>query len=86
MKIRLMGLYEEIAQALNALNAIPGLDLLEINGPYPNRGASSLVRVYVEVRFTERDDTATYDTSNFPGSREKPVARPVRVKKIGRNT
>ncbi len=86
MKIRITGLYEEIAQALNALNAVPGLDVLEISGPYPNRGASRLVRIYAEVQFTEQCDVPMHDDGNSPGSHGKSVTRPVRIKEIGEST
>jgi len=48
MKVRLMGLEEECRAAVEALQAV--LDLVEIDGPYPNRGGSKLVRFYVETR------------------------------------
>ncbi len=48
MKVRLMGLEEERRAAVEALQAV--LDLVEIDGPYPNRGGSKLVRFYVETR------------------------------------
>src|SRR6266496_5467361 len=48
MKVRLMGLEEECRAAVEALQAV--LDVVEIDGPYPNRGDSKLVRFYVETR------------------------------------
>jgi hypothetical protein len=49
MKIRLMGLPAEITQAATVLNGADSLDVLEVSGPYPNRGDSRMVRVYIEA-------------------------------------
>jgi len=65
MKIRLMGLPAEIDQAVEALSATPLLDLIEVTDPYPNRGTSRMVRVYIEARLTGHD----YDGPGLPGSR-----------------
>jgi len=48
MKVRLMGLEEECRAAVEALQAV--LNVVEVDGPYPNRGSSKLVRFYVETR------------------------------------
>jgi hypothetical protein len=54
MKIRLMGTAAECARLTFLLRfGPPELEVVEIGPPYPNRGASELVRVYVEVRFPE---------------------------------
>ena len=50
MKIRLMGLPAEITQAVTVLNEADSLDVLEVSGPYPNRGDSRMVRVYIEAQ------------------------------------
>jgi hypothetical protein len=50
MKIRLMGLPAEIAPAVRALQQSAALDVLQVDGPYPNRGDSRLVRVYIEAQ------------------------------------
>jgi hypothetical protein len=52
VKIRITGLPAEIGQAIQILSRIPELDLLEISDPYPNRGASRLVRVYIDAQLT----------------------------------
>ena len=52
MKIRITGLPDELGQALRLLAQVPGLDLLEISGIYPNRGASRLARVYLDAQLT----------------------------------
>ena len=52
MKIRLTGLPAEVDSAVATISALPGIDVTEISGPYPNRGASRLVRVYLDIRLT----------------------------------
>jgi hypothetical protein len=49
MKIRLMGLPTEVTSAINALNDADSPDLIEVSDPYPNRGDSPMVRVYIEA-------------------------------------
>ena len=48
MKVRLMGLEDECRAAVEALQAV--LNVVQVDGPYPNRGDSQLVRYYVETR------------------------------------
>ncbi len=48
MKIRLVGTLEECLDAQEQLNRV--FEIVEISRPYPSRGPSRLVRVYVEVR------------------------------------
>jgi hypothetical protein len=57
MKIRLMGLPDEVTRLLQALTETPDLDLIEVNGPYPNRGASRMVRIYIEARLSPESAT-----------------------------
>lgn len=54
MKIRLMGLPGEVADALTVLRA--HLDVVEASGTIPNRGESRQVRVYVEARIPSTDN------------------------------
>jgi hypothetical protein len=54
MKIRLTGTEAECAKLAFLLRyGPPDLEVVEVSAPYPNRGASAQVRVYVEVRFPE---------------------------------
>ena len=54
MKIRLEGTPQECEQAAPRLAEV--FDVASVSDPYPNRGRSVLVRVYVEVRLDpERD-------------------------------
>ncbi len=50
MKIRLMGLPAEIGPVLTQLQETRNLDVTQVDGPYPNRGDSRMVRVYIEAR------------------------------------
>ena len=50
MKIRLMGLPAEIEPVLTQIQDIRTLDVIQVDGPYPNRGNSRMVRVYIEAR------------------------------------
>jgi hypothetical protein len=54
MKIRLMGTAAECVRLAFLLRfGPPEFEVVEISPPYPDRGASELVRVCVEVRFPE---------------------------------
>lgn len=50
MKIRLWGTEDECREAAAALLRTPGLTVLSVSEPREDRGASVLVRVYVEAR------------------------------------
>jgi hypothetical protein len=48
VKVRLWGTPAEVDQATRRLVEV--LDVVAVHGPYPDRGQSVLVRVYLEVR------------------------------------
>jgi hypothetical protein len=50
VKIRLWGTEQECRQAAERLMGTPGLLVLSVSGPRADRGASVLVRVYLEAR------------------------------------
>jgi len=50
VKIRLWGTEDECVLAAERLMRTPGLRVLSVDGPRADRGASVLVRVYVEAR------------------------------------
>lgn len=50
MKIRLWGTWDECREAAERLMQTPGLIVLSVSEPRADRGASVLVRVYVEAR------------------------------------
>jgi hypothetical protein len=51
VKIRVMGTEDECREVAERLVGI--VEVLEVGGPYPNRGASQLVRVYIEARIAQ---------------------------------
>ena len=51
MKVRLMGTEDECARVAFLLRfGPPELEVLAVDGPYPNRGGSRQVRAYLELR------------------------------------
>jgi hypothetical protein len=50
MKIRLWGTEEECRLAAEAVMRAPGLQVVSVSEPREDRGASVLVRVYIEAR------------------------------------
>jgi hypothetical protein len=50
LKIRLMGTTADVTQAVATLQATPGLEIIDQSRPYPCRGTSALVRVYLDAR------------------------------------
>ena len=50
MKIRLMGLPAEVIPIVKALQQTDAFDVIQVDGPYPNRGDSRLIRVYIEAQ------------------------------------
>jgi hypothetical protein len=52
VKIRLEGTPQECQQATSGLAEV--FDVISVSQPYPNRGRSRLVRVYVEIRLTDQ--------------------------------
>ena len=55
MKIRLMGLPAEVDQAVIIVNDAEAFDVIQVDGPCPNRGDSRMVRLYIEAQL--RDET-----------------------------
>ncbi len=66
MKIRLMGLPGEVDQAVAVISDAKGLDVVQVDGPYPNRGNSRLVRLYIEAQL--RDEVCSFceDPDRWP--------------------
>jgi hypothetical protein len=50
VKIRIMGRPVEVTQVITVLNDADSLDVIEVSAPYPNRGDSRMVRVYLEAQ------------------------------------
>ena len=53
LKIRVQGLPEEVEEFSAMLDELRRWEVLEESGDYPNRGASKLVRRYVEIEKAE---------------------------------
>ena len=50
MNIRIMGLPAEITPVIQALTDAEDLEVIQVSDPYPNRGDSRMVRVYIQAR------------------------------------
>jgi hypothetical protein len=74
VKIRLWGTEDECVLAAERLMRTPGLRVLSVDGPRADRGASVLVRVYVEVRLDPLPDPGYAGGSAGPG--RHPVGLP----------
>lgn len=68
MKIRLHGTADECREVAERLAAV--IDVLAVSAPYPDRGASVLVRVYVEARIAPPVH-ATSTTETRPRGRRR---------------
>ena len=53
LKIRVQGLPEEVEAFAAELESLRRWEVLEESGDYPNRGASKLVRRYIEIEKAE---------------------------------
>ena len=53
MKLRLHGTVAEVAEATRRLAGV--FEVVAVSPPYPDHGASVLVRVYVEVRLDPQE-------------------------------
>jgi hypothetical protein len=73
VKIRLWGTSEECAAAAERLMRCPGLVVLSVSEPYADRGASVLVRVFVEARLDPPPEVqhATATTGPAHGRRRR---------------
>jgi hypothetical protein len=71
VKLRLWGTPAEVDQATRRL--VETFDVVAVSGPYPDRGPSVLVRVYLEVRLDPPPPTATSGPSP-----DRPAWRPRR--------
>jgi hypothetical protein len=68
VKVRLHGTLGEVAEATRRLVEV--FDVVSVSEPYPDRGASVLVRVYLEVRL---DPTSPANPA--PAGPDRPVRR-----------
>jgi hypothetical protein len=70
VKVRLHGTPAEVTQATRRLLQV--LDVVAVSEPYADRGASVLVRAYLEVRL----DAASATESAAPAGPARPARRP----------
>ena len=74
MKIRQMGTAEECARVAFLLRfGPPELEVLEVDGPYPNRGHSRQVRAYLEVRLARELGPVAQTFYSLVGTDGRPV-------------
>jgi hypothetical protein len=64
VKIRLEGTREECQQATPRLAEL--FEVVSISQPYPNRGRSLLMRVYVEIRLGDQRQAHPYGAAERP--------------------
>jgi hypothetical protein len=69
MKLRLHGTQAEVAEASRHLVQV--LDVVAVSSPHPDRGASVLVRVHLEVRIDP-----TGPTNPAPAGPARPARHP----------
>jgi hypothetical protein len=67
VKIRLHGTEDECREVAERLAGI--VEVLAVSDPYPDRGASVLVRVYVEARISPPVHVASTTEARLPGRR-----------------
>jgi hypothetical protein len=73
VKVRLHGTRAEVTEVTRRLVEV--LDVVAVSEPYPDRGASVLVRVYLELRL----DPASPTESAPPAGPARPARRPRRA-------
>jgi hypothetical protein len=71
VKIRLWGTEDECRLAAERLMSTPGLVVLSVSEPYADRGASVLVRVFVEARLDPPPVHVASTTETTPRGRRR---------------
>jgi hypothetical protein len=72
MKLRIWGTGDECREAADRLTRCPGLVVLSVSEPRADRGASVLVRVYVEARLDPPPVHVASTTETRPRRRALP--------------
>jgi hypothetical protein len=67
VKVRLHGTHQEVAEATRRLLGV--FDVVAVSDPYPDRGASVLVRVYLEVHLDPPGSATPAGPGRSPRSR-----------------
>jgi hypothetical protein len=73
MKIRLWGTEDECKRMAQLLIDAPGFEVVSVSEPYADRGASVLVRVFVEARFDAPTVGVTSTAGPARGRRHRPL-------------
>ena len=76
MKLRLWGEESECKEAAERLMRCPGLVVLSVSEPYADRGASVLVRVFLEVRLDPPPETVHVTATTGPARGRRHRALP----------
>ena len=76
MKIRLWGTEDECREAAERLMHCPGLVVLSVSEPYADRGASALVRVFLECRLDPPPEPIHVTTTTGPARGRRRRALP----------
>jgi hypothetical protein len=71
VKIRLWGTADECRQMAQLLIDAPGFEVVSVSDPYADRGASVLVRVFVEARLDPPPAHAASTTQPRPHSQHE---------------
>jgi hypothetical protein len=71
VKIRLWGTSAECRQMAQLLIDAPGFEVVSVSDPYADRGASVLVRVFIEVRLDPAPVHVTSATGHARGRRHR---------------
>ena len=74
MKLRLTGTEDECARLAFLLRfGPPELEVLGVDGPYPNRGGSGQVRAYLELRLAREPGPVAQTFYSLAGPDGRPV-------------
>ena len=74
MKVRLTGTEDECARVAFLLRfGPPELEVLQVDGPYPNRGDSRQVRAYLELRLAREPGPVATTFYSLTGPDGRPL-------------
>jgi hypothetical protein len=74
VKLRLTGTADECARLAFLLRfGPPELEVVQVDGPYPNRGGSGLVRAYLELRLARQPGPVATTSYSLAGPDGRPL-------------
>jgi hypothetical protein len=79
VKIRLRGTPDECRQMAQLLIDTPGFEVVSVSKPYADRGASVLVRVFVEARLDRAPEHVV--STMYSGPRSDRTRAPVKTRR-----